>query len=224
MSASLFHPSVLARTDALRARFQEAEPLPGFLVLEQLLEPGVVATLRAACLEQEYATWCVGAPEGRPQELRSGFGEPDEEHLYVTVHQRAVKPSPALLAVRERMGSPEVLETLRQLTGLELSRLGLPDVLSCWDAYSFIEPHTDVAVPGHPPRLVISLSLTEGWRPAFGGRTTFAWANSARAVTLEPRLNQAVLFTPFDGSLHWVEQVSAEAPSRTRFTWTLHYF
>jgi 2-oxoglutarate-Fe(II)-dependent oxygenase superfamily protein len=88
------------------------------------------------------------------------------------------------------------------------------------DAMSFVEAHTD-----HVPKqkLVLSLSLTEQWEESYGGTAVFAWTGLERAVRIPPRLNTAVLFVPFSGSFHWVEQISKNAPAKRRFTWTLFF-
>lgn len=214
---------MLSSVDTLKERFTDEQPLPGLLVVNRLLDEVSAGMLRAACSQGDYATYCVFTKEEEPGKFQSRFTEPEEGATYVTIHHRARGPSPQLLAVRDRLASPEVIQFLNRMTGLSLSRLGQPDVLTLWEAWSFIEPHTDMGTSGEPPKLVISLSLTEGWKPEYGGRTTFAWSNAQRSITLEPRFNQAVIFAPFEGSVHWVEQLTEAAPPRTRFTWTLHY-
>src|SRR5262249_24824096 len=129
---------------------------------------------------------------------------------------------PEVVHLRESFETPEAIEALNALTGAEITQMYQPDVLTCWDPGCFLELHNDEA-PHTRFRLVLSVSLTENWDPAFGGATRYAWKDLDRCVRLQPRLNTAVLFTPFEGSNHWVDQISNDAPPQTRFTWTAFF-
>ena len=216
------HPAVLRDLDGLRARFQSGSPLPRWVTIPDFLAPEALDAALAECRLAELATFCGYLPTADASVVRNAFCEPNEDHVYVTVHERCVKPLPGLARLGEALATPSTVRALSEMTGLELSASD-GDVLTCWGPWSFIQPHDDVGDPDQPARLVISLSLTTRWDARHGGVTVWACEGTGRAVRLEPRLNNAVLFAPAPGALHWVEQVAGEAPRRTRFTWTLRY-
>lgn len=194
---------------ALREAFQSDTPLPGMWVISDFLAPQWLACARQAVADCTFA----------PHEAR----HPNGTDL-LTRHQRAVNCPPSRLTLRHALSSPQALNQLAELTGIDLHVYGDPsgrfedDVLTRWDAGSFLGPHTD-----HGARLVISLSLTEAWHPEYGGMTRWAWDGAGREVVIAPRMNCCVLFAPHEGSVHWVEEIAQGAPDAARFTWTSYY-
>jgi hypothetical protein len=220
VTTSLFNPVVLARTDEVRAAFQAETPLPGFVIVPDLLSEYWLQEALAGCDASELSTWCGYAIDEDMRVLRNEFCEPREGPIYVTVHQRPVQPVPQLQDLHARFVAPSTLDALRELTGIPLKPEGHRSVLTSWGPWSFLTQHTDA---NRPNRLLVSLSLTRRWSPRFGGITGWRWAGVKETVWVEPHLNNAVLFAPFSGSDHWVEQIASDAPGRLRFTWTMEY-
>jgi hypothetical protein len=217
------NPAVLARADAIRDAFQSEEPLPGFVIVRDFLAPDQLEQALAGCDQAQVANFCGHAPQDDPRALRNEFFEPVEGHVYVTIHQRAVEPVPQLDALQELFTAEPTLAAMERLTGMELSRHGHRSVLTAWGPWSFLGPHTDATRAGRPNRVLISLSLTRRWDVRYGGLTGFQWNGSGPAIRVEPKLNSAVIFRAFPGSVHWVEQVGGDAPDRLRYTWTMEY-
>ncbi len=219
---TVINPDVLRDRAALRARFQSGLPLPKWLVIWDFLAPEALDIALEECRTVEMATFCsYQLTEDSPVVLNA-FGEPNAEHVYVTVHARPVHPLPRLSRLGEALATREAVQALSEMTGLKLTAQD-GDVLTGWEPWSFFQPHDNRGNPEDLARLVVSLSLTTRWEPHYGGTTVWACESTGAAVRLEPRLNTAVVFTPTAGSLHWVEQLTGHAPRRTRFTWTLRY-
>ncbi len=214
-------PSVMRSRSAIRDSFHSDYPLPRFAVIPNFLRQTLIKPLVRACQQAEYATFCAyrGSKDG---EMRNEFCEPNEGFLYLSIHQRPTRPVEELVRLRHLFAEPQTIAEISEIAGIKLDRLIEPDALTCWGPESFLEGHTDHS-PGSTAKLVVSLSLTTAWRATFGGTTVFAWRGLNRAVRVRPRLNTAVLFTPFSGSWHWVEQISENAPPRRRFTWTVFF-
>jgi Rps23 Pro-64 3,4-dihydroxylase Tpa1-like proline 4-hydroxylase len=155
--------------------------------------------------------------------IANEFAEPEEDGVYVTIHQRPSQPMPALERLNLAFGSRDMVKLMAQLYGGMLSDKGHCGVLTCWGPHAFIDPHTDQGTDAEPSRIAIALSLTDGWNPDHGGKTYFQWEDGGRIVCVRPRLNNAIIFATSKDSNHWVEQISGEAPERTRFTWTFSY-
>jgi hypothetical protein len=219
----VLNPPVLERRTSICRAFQSAEPLPAFAVVGDFLCESRLADALAGCRSAELATFCGYSPTGEERDLRNEFREPEEGPVYVTIHERPVRPVPQLLALGESMTAPETLQALQEMTGIELAEQGHRGVLTCWGPWSFLGPHTDAGPQTRPNRLIISLSLTQGWDSRHGGHTGFAWGGVPPLISLPPRLNTAILFAPHAGSFHWVEQIAGDAPPRVRFTWTMEY-
>jgi hypothetical protein len=209
--------------DAVRESFQSERPLPGFSVVPGFLAPWCLEQALQGCDGAELATFCGHAPLDDPQAVRNEFFEPVEDRLYITIHHRPLRPVPQHEALHERFVAEETLAAMEALTGITLSREGHRSVLTSWGPWSFIGPHSDAFLAGRPTKLIISLSLTRRWDPAYGGITGFQWDRTGPTTWVTPELNTAVLFRPFAGSYHWVEQVAGDAPERLRYTWTMEY-
>jgi hypothetical protein len=219
---AVINPEVLRDRAALRARFQSGQPLPKWLVISDFLAPQALDIALEECRTAEMATFCSYQVTAESPVVHNGFCEPNAEHVYATVHARSVHPLPRLSRLGEALATRESVQALSEMTGLELSAQD-GEVLTGWDPWSFFQPHDDRGNPEDLAQLVVSLSLTARWDPRYGGTTVWVCESTGGAVRLEPRLNTAVVFTPMAGSLHWVEQITEHAPSRTRFTWTLRY-
>lgn len=221
--ANPINPAVLERSASIREAFQSETPLPGFVLIPDLLTPLHLDDALAGCVGARVATFCGHAPEDDPRAVRNEFFEPIEGRLYITIHQRPVEPVPQLRRLHELFVAEETLAAMEEMTGITLSREGHRSVLTSWGPWSFLGPHTDAASAGRPNRLIVSLSLTRRWEPGFGGITGFQWNGAGPTAWLQPQLNNAALFRPFDGSFHWVEQIAGDAPDRLRYTWTMEY-
>lgn len=215
------NPSLLKRRDEIRRGFQSDNPLPQFQVVPDFLRGSILDRVLAGCRNAQYSTFCAYCEPTDRKKVLSEFCEPREGPLYVTVHQRPTYPIRELEWLSELFNTSEALAAVADLTGISAKRCD-DGVLTCWGPETFVEAHTDY-VPQRRQKLVLSLSLTEQWDHSYGGTTVFAWTGLGRAVRMPPRLNTAVLFVPFSGSFHWVEQISKNAPAKRRFTWTLFF-
>ena len=215
-------PGVLRNHGAVRRAFENDYPLPRFVIIRNFLSKDLLNTITRQCQQAQYSTYCNYSTPAAPDVVRSDFCEPNERNVYVSIHERPLEPLPALVHLSELFKKREALQFLSSLTGVRLTTVLEPDVLISWQPGAFLEPHTDHG-PDKPGKLVLSLSLTTRWHSSYGGATVFAWSGLSRAVRLQPRLNTAVLFAPWSGSLHWVEQISSHAPPRHRFTWTVFF-
>jgi Rps23 Pro-64 3,4-dihydroxylase Tpa1-like proline 4-hydroxylase len=213
--------SVLEHRQQLQQAFQADDPLPQFIVIPNFLRASLLRDVLINCRSARYSTFCAFSAAEDVNEIRNEFSEPNGDAFYLSVHERAVQPISALIRLRELLKAEETVAALSDLTGTTLTAV-TDDLLTCWGPGSFLEQHTDY-VAGSKVRLVLSLSLTTRWHPSYGGTTVFAWRALDRIVRLQPRLNTAVLFVPFPGSVHSVEQVSNNAPPRRRFTWTAFF-
>ena len=215
-------PGVLRNHAAIRRAFESDYPLARFAVIPRFLRSEWLNEISRQCQQARYSTYCDYSTPLEPDVVRGGFCQPNERDLYVSIHQRPLERLPALVQLRELFQKRETLQFLSALTGLRLTTVMEPDVLISWQPGAFLEPHTDYGRE-NPGKIVLSLSLTRRWHSSYGGATVFAWKGAGRAVRLQPRLNTAVLFAPWSGSLHWVEQIAPRAPERHRFTWTVFF-
>jgi len=219
----VLNPLIGKHAAAIHEAFRDQEPLPDFLIIKDFLSRSALEHALNGCARAHLEDYAVWSESSDSSQLVSGFGPPDPECSFLTYHQRSREPLVELEDVGAALASPEVLALLSELTGERLSRLGLPHVLTSWGPGCFLGEHCDAGPSDKPAKLVIALSLTKYWERGFGGATQFAWSGSGRRVTTWPRLNQAALFRPHLGSIHWVEHIAEHAPYATRFTWTLHY-
>lgn len=215
------NPFVVRRSAELRESFRSPDPLPKFMIIPNFLRRSLARDVLAGCERARYFTYCAYQPPGS-DDLQYEFREPESGPAYLSIHQRARRSIPEIDDLSERFSTTEAIEAVSALTGLKLSTVHRPTVLTCWGPQSFIGPHTDYT-PGHAPRLVLSISLTRGWRRSYGGSTFFAWSGADRVVRLQPRLNTAMLFVPTARSVHWVERVAMSAPPKRRFTWIAYF-
>jgi hypothetical protein len=206
----------------LRCAFQSAEPFPRFAVIPGFLRRTVAENLRLGCEQGHYSTFCAYTLPGVDNDLRNAFCEPNENDVYVTIHKRLIEPVPAIDRFARLFEKRETIDALSLITGLRLTRAVEPGVVTYWPPSSFLEAHTDYAEESDA-KLVLSISLTANWNPSYGGATAYAFSGANRSVRLQPSLNSAVLFTPFCGSWHWVEQIAESAPPLRRFTWTAFF-
>ena len=212
--------SVLRRLSVHCETFQSDYPLPNFNVIPNFLASELVRGVLPACQTARYRTFC-GYSHPNSTVVKSHFCDPNEEDTYITVHERPIHIIKALNRLHALFKKQETVDALSALTGLTLTNVGL-HVLTSWQPGSFLELHTDYDSRG-AARLILSLSLTRRWRSEYGGTAVYAWKGLNRSVRITPHCNTAVLFVPFSGSNHWVEQVSPHAPHRQRFTWTIFF-
>jgi len=222
MSSLPISTEVYERWDSICEAFSSPDPLPHFVVIPNFLNPAFLAKMKSGCQNARLETFC-GRIGNEDADIENSFSEPEENQVYVTIHQRPRDPLPELDEINDSFSSPQMVELMSKLYGARLNAQGHCGVLTSWGPHSFIEPHTDQGTPEAPSRLAIALSLTEQWRPEYGGATYFEWGDQSQMVRVQPRFNNAVLFETFSGSYHWVEQISGDAPPRTRFTWTFSY-
>jgi 2OG-Fe(II) oxygenase superfamily len=213
--------TVLQHQDDVREAFRSRDPLPEFVVIPNFLRKTILDDVSKGCESGKYSTYCSYVHPLDCHDVKSGFCEPNEKDLYVTIHHRPTHPIIAIQRLEDCFKSEDAIGALSALTGRRLSGF-YHSVLICWGRGAFIAPHNDYD-PNCPAQLVLSLTLTKLWRPSYGGMTIFAWVDADRAVRFRPRLNTAVLFAPHSGSVHWVEQISDRAPPRRRFTWTAFF-
>jgi len=222
MMMNPIHPVHLRRGATLRNEFVSNHPLPRFTVIPDFVRRELIEDALAGCKRAHFETYCGYSMTEDGADLKSQYREPDESAYYVTIHKRSRTPIPEIVRLKDLFRTAESIAALNELTDAGITRMYEPDVLTYWSPGSFLERHTD-DVPHTHFRLVLSVSLTERWGPAYGGATLYAWKALHRHVRLQPRLNTAVMFVPFAGSDHWVEQVSNDAPVLTRFTWTAFF-
>jgi len=216
------NPIHLRCSPTIREAFVSDHPLPRFAVIPDFVQSELIDDALAGCKRAHFETYCGYSMTEDGKDMKSGYREPDESAYYVTIHKRSRTPIPEIARLKDLFRTGETIAALNALTDSGITRMLEPDVLTYWSPASFLERHTD-DVPDTHLRLVLSVSLTEGWEPAYGGATLYAWSNLDRRVRLQPRLNTAVLFAPSSTSDHWVEQVSNDAPPLTRFTWTAFF-
>lgn len=220
--SSLVRSAVVRRRDEIRRAFTSDTPLPQFVVVPRFLSESIAEDVAGICQSAPYSTYCAYTPAPDSGAVYAGFCEPDEQNYYVTIHERPRMAVAQLELLESAFDAPELIMLLAELTGIDVTRLVRPAVVSCWGAGSFFEPHTDHD-PHRGVRLVVSLSLTTDWKQVYGGTTVYAWRGGDAVVRVKPRFNQAVLFAPSPRSVHWVEQIAACAPGHRRFTWTASF-
>lgn len=222
MTANPINPIHLGRSAIIRDDFLCDRPLPRFAVIPEFVRRELIEDALAGCKRTNFETYCGFSMTEDGADLKSEYRQPDESLYYVTIHQRSRTPIPEIVRLREEFQTAEAIAALNEFTNAGITQMYEPDVLTYWSPGSFLERHTD-DVPGTNFRLILSVSLTENWERAYGGATLYGWSGLDREVRLQPRLNTAVLFVPFSGSDHWVEQISNDAPALTRFTWTAFF-
>lgn len=123
----------------------------------------------------------------------------------------------AEFTIRKVMGSPEFIELLNSITGLELT--GLTTLfLSKYKSGNFLSPHSDKG----NGRLAFVLNLSMGWKPQYGGNLHFM--NDMRTEIIEtvcPEYNSFFIFhVPSEkGIPHFVGHV-APSVKLTRYAIT----
>lgn len=215
---------LLSAPNEVRERFVGDLPLPDFVVVTDFLETHLASEVLREALDAPYATWCGYSLTGKEADLKAHFCEPNDQAFFVTVHQRPTRPIPLLDKIGKSFAQPEVMQALREMTGLPLNEMRPfgSEILTRWTPGSFLNAHTDAGPKERPTQLVISLSLTANWCPDFGGSTMFKWEGSDQSIETWPLFNSAVLFRAHPGSTHWVNRVEDHARS-SRFTFTLHF-
>jgi Rps23 Pro-64 3,4-dihydroxylase Tpa1-like proline 4-hydroxylase len=216
------NPIHMGRSRAIRDDFTSDHPLPGFTVVPNFLRRELIEDALAGCRRAHFESYCTYSVSAEGGDLKSEFREPEESAYYLTVHKRSRIPIPEVARLKELLRRKESIAALNEFTGAGVTEMFESDVLTYWNPGSFLSQHTD-DVPSIHFRLAISVSLTEDWQPAYGGTTLYAWRGLDRCICFQPQLNAAVIFAPFSGSDHWVEQVSNDAPPLTRFTWTTFF-
>ncbi|YCI07041.1 hypothetical protein M1D34_31855 (plasmid) [Ensifer sp. D2-11] len=208
----------------LRERFQTGAALRSFALAENFLDAKVLASIRQFAITSPMEHYGVHSPDPYGSTLEKGFGEPIPDRYYLTTHMRLRPPNTVPKELNDVVAGKDMLEFLGEVLGEELSGFEFPGTLTGWWPGDFIGEHCDEGDEDHPTKLVVSISLTEGWRPEYGGVTHFRWADGDEEITVVPQLNTAMLFAPGPHSVHWVTPVAAIAPVGRRFTWTLDYF
>lgn len=215
---SAISPSVLRRSTTIRKSFHSNQPLPRFTVIQDFLRPRLLRDALTGLRKGRYSTFCAYSRSPDMRDVKEEFREPDEDAIYVSVHER-LRSSAPLDFLREAFEDDATIESLSKMTGIPLKKSS-GGLLTSWQPGSFLECHTDHA-PGSDFKLVVSLSLTARWHASYGGIGVFSWGDFPSRVHVPPRRNTAVLFAPHSRSYHWVEQVAEHAPPRRRFTWTV---
>ncbi|MET8860317.1 2OG-Fe(II) oxygenase [Streptomyces sp. NPDC004579] len=215
----LLHPRLLADADATAAQLASAYPVPGVALAPAVLAaPALAAVCRAAGTHQDVRPYCVYSRPEEPGRVRAEFRTPEPTDIVRSRHQRPHGNLPALDRIGEQLAAPGALEAFRRVSGLPLRRVKSAS-LAYWGPGSFTTPHNDYA--GGANRLVMVISLTDGWHAADGGMTKY-WDPAAGGwFGYRPRRNSAVLLRPAQDARHWVEPVARTAPERRRVTWTL---
>ncbi len=196
--------------------------MPGLLKLEALLDEATSAAAVAACQNVRFAPWYCYLAGGKRIDC---FGVPPADLDCLAVDFRPVAPredAPFFEAIASRFSGDRNKQFFSDISGVDLSGTDATWMLISWRPTTFTVPHTD-QVPGRPTRLVVSLSLTADWHESFGGITHFRWEGRNDAYTVYPRANDAIVFRPFPGSLHWVEPISLAAPANKRYSLTILY-
>ncbi|MCB2261967.1 MAG: 2OG-Fe(II) oxygenase [Candidatus Thiosymbion ectosymbiont of Robbea hypermnestra] len=210
--------------EQLAAMFRAESPLPGLAVVSSFFSDDAVGVLVGALDEIEFSRYCVWSPTNSGDDLRSAFQDPDFRFAHLSIHARPeTLDNETFLRTAMALGSPPVLEWLGIISGKKISYLDPRHVLTRWGPGDFLGPHLDAGSAAEPVALVLSISLTQGWRREWGGETIFEWEGNQTRLTSYPKANQTIIFAPHQGSYHWVEPVAETAPPDVRHTWTLHY-
>ncbi|MEF8736827.1 MAG: 2OG-Fe(II) oxygenase [Candidatus Accumulibacter necessarius] len=218
------NPILVREQQQLAAIFRAESSLPGLAVVSSFFSDDAVGMLVGALKEIKFYRYCVWSPTNSDDDLRRAFQEPDLRFAHLSIHARPmVLDNPTFLRTAEALGSPPVLQWLNAVSGRPINYLDPRHVLTRWGPGDFLGPHLDAGSADQPVALVLSISLTQGWRREWGGETVFEWDGSNTRLTSYPKANQTIIFAPHQGSYHWVEPVAESAPPDVRHTWTLHY-
>jgi hypothetical protein len=217
----LLHLSFLESAQATAAQLASAYPVSGVALAEQVLSPRALEALRVAVdSHEDVRPFCVYSTPEEPRKVKAEFRELDGTELIRSYHQRPFGEVPQLLALKELLATPELLDAFRRISGLPLQRFVNAN-LAYWGPGSFTTPHNDYG--NGTTQLVMVVSLTDRWRAADGGMTKYWDPGAGGWLGYLPRLNTAVLLRPSFQARHWVEKVSRDAPTRRRVTLTVGF-
>jgi hypothetical protein len=208
-------PALRARAEDLAAAYESASPFP-HIVLDDLLPAAVVAQAIAEfpALDAEQWNSYVHANERK-------FADTD-----------AVSWGPTLRAVLAELNSPQFVDLLEQLTGIDdlvpdemLEGGGLHQSI----AGGFLNIHADFTA--HPRRrdwhrrVNLLLYLNETWDPGWGGELEL-WSSDMQRCErrITPIANRVVIFTTDLESFHGHPDPMRCPPGVARKSLALYYF
>lgn len=203
-----------------REMFQTAAPFP-HIVIDGFL-PNEVAALALKGFPPITSTvWRMASNAHTKRKAVISYGELHCKELYFTPEAMAV--------FRFLMGAP-MLRFLEALTGI----YGLvPDPHFVEGGYHCIGPggylniHADFSHHMHTlleRRLNLLLYLNADWEPGYGGELGLYDLDLKRVVTVEPRMNKAVIFATSDISYHGHPEPMTSPPEFLRKSIALYYY
>lgn len=202
--------------DALRDRFQNAEPFP-HIVIDQFLDP-------------EFAREVANAFPTFEQAQEQGFAfDFVRERKKIQVSDSKLFPEP-IARLNDALAAPEFLASLEQITGIP--NLEADASLSGGGVHvtgpgGRLDVHVDFNYNEEQDvhrRLNILVYLNPDWDPTWGGAVEL-WDREVKRchVRVPPLLNQCVLFATSESSYHGVEPVHEIAP-RPRQSFAAYYY
>lgn len=216
--ASIINPCVCDASDRLGAGFAAADPFP-HLVIDDFLAPGFAERLLAEfpAFEQGNFVGDDGQPGGK------------------STSDKVRQLGPAFRELDDAIQSPEFLQTLSRLTGIE----GL--IYDPWylgggthenRSGMSLDPHVDFNF--HPSerwhrRLNLIVYLNPEWEPQWGGCFELfrdPHASPQPDVTIPPAFNRCVLFETSERSWHGFDmiQLPPERAGLTRRSIALYFY
>lgn len=202
--------------EALRRRFQEADPFPSMAV-DEFLNPEFAREVAAA-----YPTYDEARGTGHE------FSAVNEKKK-VQITDVAAFPQ-AVAKLNELLSSPGFIEDLEYITGID-NLLYDPELegggMHVTGPRGRLDVHVDfnyVEERKLHRRLNILVYLNEDWQDAWGGGVEL-WDKDVRrcAQSFMPVLNRCVLFATSDISFHGVQPVTCP-PDRQRMSFAAYYY
>ena len=138
--------------------------------------------------------------------VSSAFGKDQFSYIFYRSMNNSKNISFLEFTLRKILNSPEFINTLNEITGLELTQLTTL-FMSKYKSGNFLSPHSDRG----NGRLAFVINLTKFWKPQYGGNLHFM--NDDRTEILDtfvPEFNNLVVFyvPEGDGVPHFVSHVA----------------
>ena len=150
----------------------------------------------------------VGKPfeKANAQQIKKVQDKFKNDHFSYIFHRSMNNDTPSYIefSIRKMMSSPAFIESIQQITGLEVTELSTL-FLSKYRGGHFLSPHSDKG----NGKLAFVLHLTKGWKPQYGGLLHFMNTKKTEVVrTFCPQFNQLTIFeVPEKGIPHYVSHV-----------------
>jgi Rps23 Pro-64 3,4-dihydroxylase Tpa1-like proline 4-hydroxylase len=138
--------------------------------------------------------------------VSAAFGKDQFSYIFYRSMNNSKNMSYFEFTLRKTLNSPEFINTLNEITGLELTQLTTL-FMSKYKTGNFLSPHSDRG----NGRLAFVINLTKFWKPQYGGNLHFM--NDDRTEILDtfvPEFNNLVIFyvPEGDGVPHFVSHIA----------------